>query len=279
MRTGEMKELFDKNTQRGQRPPLVPKDTLEQFKDAMEASRQALLGNDGGGGRKCIRKDCVFRDVTIALPLEAPLLVAGDGDGQGKGGKKSMIHPSIALDPSYDCVVYGMGISGNSRFEQHMSRYCPQGVHAFDCTINSTKPSVFGMNFTFHPTCVGESYDLSSGSIYANKTTDALHFETLPNIMKELRHTHLDILKLDVEGSEWRLLEDLPVKPRQLFFELHSQGAKRRYVPQHLIEKKDKAATNAMFLKLFDMGYRVISKDINGGDRACAEFSLVLVGE
>eukprot|EP00545_Synedropsis_sp_CCMP1620_P012292 CAMPEP_0119023602 /NCGR_PEP_ID=MMETSP1176-20130426/30252_1 /TAXON_ID=265551 /ORGANISM="Synedropsis recta cf, Strain CCMP1620" /LENGTH=172 /DNA_ID=CAMNT_0006978701 /DNA_START=1 /DNA_END=519 /DNA_ORIENTATION=- len=172
-----------------------------------------------------------------------------------------------------------MGISDNSRFEQLMSKTCPSGVHAFDCTINSTKPSVFGMNFTFHPTCVGLLYDLSVGSVYANETTDSLNFETLPNIMKELKHTHLDILKLDVEGSEWKLLEDFPVKPRQLFIELHTKMARRKYVPHHLVETKDKAATDALFLKLYDMGYRVISKDINTGDRACAEFSLVLIDE
>jgi hypothetical protein len=108
---------------------------------------------------------------------------------------------------------------------------------------------------------------------------DSLHFETLPKIMKGLGHTYLDVLKLDVEGSEWTLLEDLPVRPRQLFIQVHTSQAKRKYVPHHLVETKDRDAKNAMFLKLYDMGYRVISKDINHGDLACAEFSLVLVDD
>jgi hypothetical protein len=218
MKSGEMTELFGNKQQRlsqrqtSKRPPLVPKTILERNKDTMAAARQALLGTDDGGGRTCVRKACVFRDILLALPLEPPLLVAGKGDGTGAAGVKAMINPSIAFDSSYgECVVYGMGISGNSRFEQIVSQSCPRGVHAFDCTINSTKSSVFGMNFTFHPTCVGEPYDLSAGSVYANETMDSLHFETLPNIMKGLGHKYLDVLKLDVEGSEWKLLEDLPV--------------------------------------------------------------------
>mmetsp|Transcript_117607 Transcript_117607/g.329308 ORF Transcript_117607/g.329308 Transcript_117607/m.329308 type:complete len:102 (-) Transcript_117607:127-432(-) len=99
--------------------------------------------------------------------------------------------------------------------------------------------------------------------------------------MAELKHTSVDLLKFDIEGFEWRLFESellgSKTLPAQLSFELHAEGANPAYVPPANIKGKNFPEINQLFLKLFDLGYRVVSKEINGGDPACAEFVLVNV--
>lgn len=36
---------------------------------------------------------------------------------------------------------------------------------------------------------------------------------------------------------------------------------------------------NQLFIALWELGYRVISKDVNGGDPACSEFVVARLGE
>ena len=60
--------------------------------------------------------------------------------------------------------------------------------------------------------------------------------------------------------------------PDQIAFELHSKYANPSYVPQELVGDKGCDQVNELFLHLSEMGYYLISKDINGGDPACSEF-------
>merc|ERR1719277_1594134 len=99
--------------------------------------------------------------------------------------------------------------------------------------------------------------------------------------MTELGHTYLDVLKFDIEGFEWKLFETeiLPSKrlPEQISFELHTQKASPYFVPQENVADKDFVAVNQLFLSLYQLGYRVSSKEVNNGDPACAEFVMVNV--
>lgn len=159
------------------------------------------------------------------------------------------------------CIVYGIGISDNSDFEQNMARYCE--VHAFDCTISTDAPSVLGKSFVFHQQCIGGETFLSLNQTMAN-----------------LGHQHIDILKFDIEGSEWQLLEELlhgTVRPRQILFELHTFCVSPYFREIALVRTKDKSSVNALFVKLYHAGYRLMSKDLNLGDRCCSEFSMLYV--
>jgi hypothetical protein len=253
--------------------PLIPLDLLSQLNATIYQARQTLIK---GSSKECIPRLCTFHDVETSLPLPSSLFQAGDRSGQGR---KAMIRPQAALASPDSCVVYGFGIAKDSSFEQTMSQYCHQ-VHGFDCTLTNSDDAVKNMNFTFHSLCVGSPTSINSVERYGNISSHQLTFESsLVSIMQRLGHKHLDILKLDIEGSEWEILENQVehIKPRQLLFELHSYRAKRKYVPHELVLGKDRKAVNALFLKLLDMGYRVMSKTYNVGDAACAEFSLVLV--
>ncbi len=137
----------------------------------------------------------------------------------------------------------------------------------------------------FYPWCVGQKKPFEGNTYTAGHREDAFIFKSLREIMMELGHARLDILKMDIEGFEWTVLEQevLPLAmttppqaaPLQLLFELHTEGANPRFVPQGVVKGRGRAAVNALFLSLLEAGYRVVSKEINGGDLACAEFSLV----
>ena len=49
--------------------------------------------------------------------------------------------------------------------------------------------------------------DCSNKGVYLKEFS--LPVKTIPTIMKELGHTHVDIMKIDVEGSEYALLEHM----------------------------------------------------------------------
>merc|ERR1711924_42817 len=64
--------------------------------------------------------------------------------------------------------------------------------------------------------------------------TTRMPVRSLRSLMAELRHSHIDILKLDVEGAEWGVLEgwygegrELPVS--QLVVEFHRFELDNRY--------------------------------------------------
>ncbi len=69
--------------------------------------------------------------------------------------------------------------------------------------------------------------------------------------MRELGHEHIDILKMDIEGAEYDVIDDIyksGIRPRQLLVEFHHR------FPGLGVRKTIKAATC-----LRSMGYRLFS--------------------
>lgn len=110
-----------------------------------------------------------------------------------------------------------------------------------------------------------------------------LIFKTLKQTMEELGHSYLDLLKFDIEGFEWGLfaseilVKDRAHLPEQISFELHTKAANPAYVPQEVVGAKGFKAVNKLMLDLWNVGYRITSKEVNNGDTACAEFVAVNV--
>lgn len=188
------------------------------------------------------------------------------------------------------CVVYGAGIASDSSFEQSMAdRGCE--VHAFDCTLKGDEKSVANKDFKFHNWCLGtpESFDDNMYSkSFEDKSTESAkpqyQFQNVSETMNLLGHDKIDVLKFDIEGFEWNLfqndlmtglLTNQTTRPKQLAFELHTQHANPYAVPHHVVVGKNKNAVTKLFRDLHDLGYRVISKEINPLDWNCAEFVLV----
>jgi len=222
----------------------------------------------------------VFEAVEVSLPLEPPILKHPREVGAGQDDK-NIVGLHELTRGGRQCIVYGMGIADDSNFEQQMQQLGCE-THAFDCTVDPASPAVNGKSFKFHHWCIGHKNNVSfEDNTYVKTDENKLQFKTLPETMKELGHSYIDLLKFDIEGFEWPLFEHQiltsPNPPEQLSFELHTQKANPAYVPQENVHDKGYVQVNQLFRSLFDMGYRVTSKELNSGDPACAEFVAVKV--
>ncbi len=140
------------------------------------------------------------------------------------------------------CIVYDMGIREQPQFGEIMATKYGCEVHAFDPSPVSVEwaekelPESLKNNpkYTFHPYGVGGvdgnirlyNYTWQQVSILRIPVTVSsecdkhgcelidpkqdsfmLPVKTLGTIMRELGHSYISMLKLDVEGSEWAFLE------------------------------------------------------------------------
>ena len=85
-------------------------------------------------------------------------------------------------------------------------------VHAFDCTVPAQNDLVRDRLFEFHQLCIGSApiADLSSSSYakdHAAETKNQFQFESLASIQQRLGHQSITILKFDIEGGEWDLIQ------------------------------------------------------------------------
>jgi hypothetical protein len=100
--------------------------------------------------------------------------------------------------------------------------------------------------------------------------------------MIKLGHKKINMLKMDIEGGEWNLLqheiveaEDENYLPEQLLFELHTEGANPHYVPPTLVSHKRLNQVNQLIYDLWLKGYRLTNVELNFGDSKCAELSFI----
>lgn len=130
------------------------------------------------------------------------------------------------------CIVYSFGSNGDDFFEndvQIQSPYCE--IHIFDPTAGDPPAAWEEKKYHFHKLglCVGNisSFTLEGtntntrgGGISSSRSYPC---QSLSNIMKDLGHSYVDIMKADVEGMEWKLLENWRSEARvgQVLFELH----------------------------------------------------------
>ncbi len=117
------------------------------------------------------------------------------------------------------CVVYSFGSYGNDIFERHIQDNNPNcEIHVFDPTSAPLE------RYRYHSVGIcgqGDSFT-DQGKSYPCKQ--------LPDIMRELNHTAVDVLKMDVEGSEWDVITATDwssLSIGQLLVEVHDQRAQR----------------------------------------------------
>lgn len=108
------------------------------------------------------------------------------------------------------CVIYSYGISVDTTFENEIFQKTKCAIHAFDPTIGSlpehlrkdvfTGRSANNIDITFHKHALTTRSGTTSQFSYAETIFDTMH---------RLGHDFIDILKIDVEGSEWNVFDDL----------------------------------------------------------------------
>jgi hypothetical protein len=195
-------------------------------------------------------------------------------------GVKTFVKPSAYLEGKKG-ILYGVGVANDISFEATMAK-SGLDAFAFDCTSPSNMAEVAkNRGVAFYPYCVGAPGNLGNGYLQKHgRVGDKKIFKSLRQIAEELKHSEVDILKFDIEGYEWGLLENEVLGaggflPKQLMFEIHLQGANPHAVPPAVVHGKTEEAMLDLFDKLFEVGYRVVAKEINPGDKRCCEFTLL----
>jgi FkbM family methyltransferase len=183
-----------------------------------------------------------------------------------------------------DSVVYSLGIGTDISFDLSMIETFGVAIHAFDPTPGSIHylqgrqlPDVF----RFHAFGVG-AYDgparffLPENPAHISHTLvapaddrgEAIDVEVrrLSSIMHDLDHSTIDVLKMDIEGAEYDVLDEildghLPV--RQILVEFH-----------HRFRGIDVDRTRRTVQRLNAAGYRIFAASISG-----EEYSFILASE
>lgn len=115
------------------------------------------------------------------------------------------------------CVVYSYGVNKDLSFELELIGRTGCEVHGFDPTVGGVPPDCKdNPHITFHKQALGP---------VSGPSNVFMMVETLLDTMKRQGHTFLDVLKVDIEGSEWDTFRSLlPQKALpfgQLLIELH----------------------------------------------------------
>lgn len=172
-----------------------------------------------------------------------------------------------------DSIVYSLGVGDEIDFDIAIIEKYGAQVFAFDPTPNSVDlldDSKLPERFKFHPWAVtatdgslkfyprlrkdGSKSDVMYTMIATEETrADVIEVPaySLPTITTRLGHDRIDLLKMDIEGAEYEVLDGLllsPVKPQQLLVEFH-----HRFVDDGLQRTYDVIA------RLRDAGYRVFA--------------------
>lgn len=184
-------------------------------------------------------------------------------------GGKWICSPRTLLYSGAPCYVYSFGSNLQFEFEESLSaiRHCE--THIFDPTpsLRSKLASVkLPPHFHFHQRAFG-------GAVNRKATIENVQFDTntLDEIRTELKTPHIDILKIDVETSEWNQIFNRSkdsiwnqAKIGQLLIEIHLPGPNKQF-----------GSMVSLFQQLTQAGFILFHSEINIFAPTCWEFSFI----
>ena len=163
----------------------------------------------------------------------------------GDGGKWVCGVETLMQRPG--CVVYSFGSNGETEFEEAVLATTHCEVHVFDPTLSpealvklKALPSI-----QFHPIGLGpkdQQLQMTDNKMTMGRhSAEPMNIQTLQTIMRNLNHTWIDVLKMDIEGFEYATLQGwmhssktwLPVT--QLLVEFHYWQQAARTVPRDIL--------------------------------------------
>ncbi|NNJ64035.1 MAG: FkbM family methyltransferase [Xanthomonadales bacterium] len=147
-------------------------------------------------------------------------------------------------------IVYSLGVGEDIEFDRALIEHYRMEIYAFDPTPNSVdwlSRRALPPGFHFHPWAVADRDGVlylfprrkRDGSLSSTMftlvedcegRTDGVEVpaRTLDTIVRELGHIRIDVLKMDIEGAEYGVLEGLlasTLRPSQLLVEFHHRHA------------------------------------------------------
>ena len=121
----------------------------------------------------------------------------------GDGGKFVCGYGLLKQGLAPQCVVYSFGVRAESSFESAIVRDTPCNVWAYDYTVNKMGNEAAGAGKRIH------FQKLGLGSEARSKRASGSPMRTLRELMDVNGHRWIDILKVDIEGGEYDVLEQI----------------------------------------------------------------------
>lgn len=160
-------------------------------------------------------------------------------------------------------VVYSFGAGEDISWDLELIKKYGLTINAFDPTPKSIewlKTQKLSQQFIFHPVGIGSKDEMRhfaeplkvhwvSYSMARPGEGVEVPVKRLQTLMRELGHTHIDVLKIDIEGGEYEVLDDMlasNILPTQLLVEFHHRW-------KHIGMQK----TKDIIKKLKDAGYKI----------------------
>ena len=185
-----------------------------------------------------------------------------------------------------ESVIYSFGVGSDISFDLQLKKRFNLHIHAFDPSPTSVawiKKQELPEEFHFYPyglaaldgeISFAEPDEAGIHSLFATHSEEkageglkqhVLPVHRLPTILKKLGHQKIDILKMDIEGAEYEVIEDiinLPLPVSQVLIEFHHRFA-------HIGLKQ----THQAISKLNQAGYKIFHVSASG-----EEFSFIKTG-
>ena len=193
------------------------------------------------------------QDASSPLPT---MTVGGDGGPHNYGSWD--LPKDFKLSP--DAIVYSAGVGFDVTFDLELIRRWGCVVHAFDPgdeVRDYLATLALPPEFRFQQVALGttdgrhafiKSND-ASYSVTASQAEDVDHLQTrtVATLMADRGHLSIDLLKMDIEGFEYAVLDQMiesGLRPRCLLVEFHHFQQKRREETLKIVQR------------LKDAGYR-----------------------
>jgi FkbM family methyltransferase len=187
------------------------------------------------------------------------------GYGNSYGG--FYVHPAL-LNENF--IIYSFGIGEDISFDKAVNEKHNCHIYAFDPTpksINWIKSQALFDKFHFYEFGINkvsgfvdfylpQNPEYVSGSIVTSNRLDlntkiSVEMKSLQNILLMLNHTHIDVLKMDIEGTEYDIIDDIlnvNIPINQILIEFHDR-----------FFKNGKQKTKQAVEKLKEHGYEIFA--------------------
>jgi hypothetical protein len=196
-----------------------------------------------------------------ARPHRAALMRYG---GEADGGKWLCSMAELKAP----CIVYSLGSWGVFDFEEAIASSTPCETFTFDCTVPPERmPKSLPPHTQFEPVCIGK--DNADGS-----------FQSLTTVAKRLGHTKVHLLKMDIEGYEFGVLQAMrssyDADPAGSYSFLPLQISVELHLHTQTVDNAARALIlYSAFQNLLDMGYVAVSREFNLKCPHCEEFVFI----
>jgi hypothetical protein len=191
----------------------------------------------------------------VSCPGEARLGYIGDG-----GKWTCLTLEDHKVSDTAACTVYSFGVRTDSSFEDEMATKFGCDVFEFDPSPNLSPPAPSSDRIKFNPWGLrgkDETFPLLGANVQGY---------SLATIQKKLGHTGsaIDVLKVDIEESEWDVLSDILFSPANKDVELPFH---QLLVELHFMDNVfDSWRVVQLVVGMLQKGFLPFHKELNGYD-------------